>query len=339
MAEISIIVPVYKVELYLHECIDSLICQTFTDIEIILVDDGSPDNCGKICDEYAKKDNRIKVIHKQNAGLSSARNSGLEIANGKYICFIDSDDYVSDDFCQILYELLDGTSYDYSVCGVNRFQDGDKPSRNLSNKIHTYTNDAYLGLQLNKKREFGVWNKLYKREIFEQLRFKDGKLHEDVFFSGDLAKNCRNGVIEVEQSCLFYRQRKGSIVSQSSEKCSPDLVDAGSYVTDIVKANYPDLFYDSLWYAIRYTWTFVDKIYVAGSFRENRAFMFALQRLIRTHKQEYKDLEKLALTDRKRILLFAKSRFLYGFNAYARLFRVYLYKILKKDAYSDGHGI
>ena len=99
---ISVIIPIYKVEKYLRECIDSIINQSFKNLEIILVDDGSPDNCGKICDEYAKKDNRLKVIHKENGGLSSARNAGLDIATGEYISFVDSDDYVSNKFIENL---------------------------------------------------------------------------------------------------------------------------------------------------------------------------------------------------------------------------------------------
>ena len=103
---ISIVIPIYKVEQYLRRCIDSVICQTYKNIEIILIDDGSPDNCGKLCDEIKKKDNRIKVIHKSNGGLSDARNCGINIATGKYITFIDSDDYVTEDYIEYMYRLL-----------------------------------------------------------------------------------------------------------------------------------------------------------------------------------------------------------------------------------------
>ena len=103
---ITIVVPVYKVEQYLDKCVNSIINQTYKNLEIILVDDGSPDNCGKMCDEYAKNDNRIVVIHKENGGLSDARNAGIEIAKGKYISFIDSDDYVTEDYVEFLYALI-----------------------------------------------------------------------------------------------------------------------------------------------------------------------------------------------------------------------------------------
>lgn len=339
MAEISVIVPVYKVEKYIHECVDSIINQTFQNLEIILVDDGSPDRCGEICDDYAQKDNRVKVIHQENAGLSAARNSGIRAATGKFLCFVDSDDYISTDYCRTLYDLLVTTSYDYSVCGVKRFDDGQVPRRLGKESISTFTNFEYLGMQLNKQREFGVWNKLYRREIFDNIHFKTGKLHEDVFWSGDLARVCSKGVIETTKECLFYRQRTGGIVSQTSEKCSPDKLKACNYVTQIVKAQAPEWYLDSLWYAIRYTWTFVDKIYLSRSFRENKELLKSIQNMIRNNSNEYRQMERISLIERKRMLLFAKSRFLYGFNAYARLFRVYLYRLLRIDSYIDGHGI
>ena len=113
---ISVIIPIYRVELYLKECIDSVLNQTYKNMEIILVDDGSDDNCPNICDAYKKKDSRIQVIHKKNGGLSDARNAGIEIAKGEYICFIDSDDVIHPSFLQILYEDLIETGSDMSIC-------------------------------------------------------------------------------------------------------------------------------------------------------------------------------------------------------------------------------
>ena len=115
---ISVIIPIYNVEQYLDRCIDSVKKQTYTNLEIILVDDGSPDNCGKMCDEYAEDDKRIKVIHKENGGLSDARNAGIEIATGEYITFIDSDDYVSLDYVEYMYKLLKDAGAKLSICGV-----------------------------------------------------------------------------------------------------------------------------------------------------------------------------------------------------------------------------
>lgn len=123
MCEISIIVPVYKVEPYLRKCLDSILAQTFTNFEVILVDDGSPDNSGKICDEYAIKDSRVRVIHKENGGLSSARNAGIDIAQGKYLGFVDSDDYIAEDMYEVLYENLKFYDADISSVEIIPFRD------------------------------------------------------------------------------------------------------------------------------------------------------------------------------------------------------------------------
>lgn len=123
MKVVSIIVPVYKVEKYLRRCVDSILAQTFTDFELILVDDGSPDNCPTICDEYAKKDDRIRAIHKKNGGVSSARNTGMEVAQGKYFLFCDSDDYVSPYWCETLYKQIEETPEAWVYCGVKKVND------------------------------------------------------------------------------------------------------------------------------------------------------------------------------------------------------------------------
>ncbi|EGP5489252.1 glycosyltransferase, partial [Enterococcus faecium] len=126
MCEISIIVPVYKVEPYLRKCVDSILAQTFTDFEVILVDDGSPDNSGKICDEYASKDSRVRVIHKKNGGLSSARNAGIDVARGKYLGFVDSDDYIEKDMYELLYDNIVKEQADLSICGIYDIYAGKK---------------------------------------------------------------------------------------------------------------------------------------------------------------------------------------------------------------------
>ena len=161
MPVISVIVPVYKVERYLHECVHSLLAQTFSDIEVILVDDGSPDGCGAICDAYAKSDSRVCVIHQKNGGLSCARNTGIAHARGEYLCFVDSDDYVAPDYCETLYAMLKDSDCDFSVCGVCRFQDGVQPNPVSSQEQNCVIDNVdFLRMHLEKKSEFGVWTKL-----------------------------------------------------------------------------------------------------------------------------------------------------------------------------------
>lgn len=189
MAKISIIVPIYKVEPYLCRCIDSILNQTFTDFECILVDDGSPDNCPRICDEYAKKDKRIKVIHKPNGGLSDARNAGLDIAQGEYIGFVDSDDWIHPQMYEILYNINKRYNTDIAVCSYVRktkFQYEDielyikkeELSVNIYNSQYLIDNFYYDTINVLNPT---VWSKLYHRSIWSDLRFKKDVIHEDEF--------------------------------------------------------------------------------------------------------------------------------------------------------------
>ena len=255
---ISVIVPVYKVEQYLPACVESLRNQTFRDLEIILVDDGSPDRCGELCEAFAEEDTRIRVIHQQNGGLSRARNTGIAAATGKYFCVIDSDDYVAPTFCEVLFKLLDGTEYDFSACNAVRFPDGENPHVCSDEpEIMVLSNASYLQLQFERKTEFGVWNKLYRTELRDRIAFAPGKLNEDVIYSADLLRNLHNGVIFTTQQLHFYRQRGNSIMSGQAVKAAPDRVYAGEYLLDAVRACAPELLPLALKYAAEYPFSFV----------------------------------------------------------------------------------
>ena len=191
MINISVIVPVYKVEKYLPKCIDSLLSQTIQNIEIILVDDGSPDNSGAICDEYAAKDSRIKVIHKQNGGLGSARNAGLEIAKGDYVSFIDSDDWIEEDYLSAMYNQAVKYSLDIVVGGVAVDFTNENRTEILNyGEDKVYTSKDNIGLifqDLTEKRLANyAWNKLYCREFLTENQFlfdKQGMPAEDLLFN------------------------------------------------------------------------------------------------------------------------------------------------------------
>ena len=164
---ISVIVPVYNVEKYLDKCIQSIVDQTYTNLEIILVDDGSPDNSGAICDEWAEKDNRIKVIHKANGGLSDARNAGLDIATGEYIAFVDSDDYIELDFYDKLYNVIKATNCDISICNLRKVYENNNVSVNNCDtfEITEYSTTEAMSALIDDKIRQVVWNKLYKADI------------------------------------------------------------------------------------------------------------------------------------------------------------------------------
>ncbi len=141
---ITVIVPVFKVEKYLEKCVKSICCQTYKNLEIILVDDGSPDNCGKMCDKYAKSDKRIKVIHKENGGLSDARNAGIKMATGKYIAFVDSDDYVSNDYIEYMYKILKKENTKISICELQIVWKNTTIENNKENKVQKLTSKQAL---------------------------------------------------------------------------------------------------------------------------------------------------------------------------------------------------
>lgn len=220
--KVSIIVPVYNVELYLRRCINSLLRQTYAHIEIILVDDGSTDSSGLICDEYLNIDNRIVVIHKKNGGLSSARNAGLEIASGEYIGFLDSDDWAKTEMFEFLLFLITEANADIVQCGLTVFYEDQEPSEYVKQNvirepiIHMSAIEAYkqlYGLDVNKGINFLSWNKLYKRELFNILRFSEGKDNEDVIMTSKILTLCSKITIS-NTPMVFYMQRKNSIMGE-----------------------------------------------------------------------------------------------------------------------------
>ena len=196
MPEISIIIPVYNLEKYIRACLDSVIGQTYKDIEIIIVDDGSKDKSGKICDEYAEKDKRIKVIHKQNGGLSAARNTGLSEAKGKYIMLVDGDDFIDLEMCGMLHSAIVTDNADIAICGINNITETGEVILSLNDdsplKSGVISADEYREEMLKKGNWYYVvaWNKLYKKEAFENVQYPVGKIHEDEFVIHRIIDNC-----------------------------------------------------------------------------------------------------------------------------------------------------
>lgn len=179
---ISIIVPIYNVEKYLRRCIDSIRNQTYKELEIILVNDGSKDNSGKICDEYKNIDSRIIVIHKENGGLSDARNKGIEMAKGKYIVFIDSDDFIELDMIESLYTNIKEYNVKIAVCGVYRVKGNEKQPYQKKYEKKLFSKKEALLKIIDETNDFRVWapNKLYASDLFKNVRYPKGKIYEDV---------------------------------------------------------------------------------------------------------------------------------------------------------------
>lgn len=242
MCEISIIVPVYNVEKYLKKCVDSILNQTFQDFELILVDDGSPDNSGYICDQYAEEDPRIRVIHKENGGLSSARNVGIDISRGKFLSFIDSDDYIDSDMIKILYNDIIENETDISVVGYyDEYGKNIKNSKKNRNEKEILSNrQAIEKILEGKTLTANVWNKLYKSELFETIRFVDNVIAEDAFIIIDLLLLCRN--ISVNKNFKYhYVHREESITTKGYSNKDLDTITAWEYNLSLLSDKLPSL--------------------------------------------------------------------------------------------------
>ena len=236
---ISIIVPVYNVEKWLDCCIESIINQTYKDIEIILVDDGSTDNSGKICDNWAEKDERIVVVHKENGGLSDARNAGIDKASGEWIVFVDSDDFVHKDMAKISFEAAVKYNADLVAFGYLRVPEdcNEEISKLTEEKEELFVGQKLLYEYLyNRKGDVVAWNKLYRREIWSTLRYPVGKIHEDEFVIVDVLQSVNKSVV-LDKVLYYYRQREGSIVNEKELKAAYDALEAFELRYDKLKSD------------------------------------------------------------------------------------------------------
>ena len=229
MAEVSIIVPVYQVEKYIRQCVDSILAQTFTDFELILVDDGSKDKSGQICDEYARMDKRVKVIHKENGGLSDARNKGMDQAVGNYFMFIDSDDYIAPTMIECLYKSILNGNADIAVCNYLYYFENDRKKNFATNIKSEVLSGAEIFYNRKNERNYGIWtvawNKLYKSEVFGNIRFRFGKYHEDEFWANDIYQMDIK-VVMIQECLYYYRQRDNSIMGKKSIARNLDILEA-----------------------------------------------------------------------------------------------------------------
>lgn len=288
------IVPVYNVEKYLRRCVDSIIDQTYHNLEIILVDDGSPDNCGKMCDEYLKVDDRIRVVHKKNGGLSDARNAGMDISTGDYIGFVDSDDYIDKDFYEILVTNLEKFNADVSCCRyTNVWNDGRREPVGNDDSIHIYElNDALKEYLYGKTMDPFACNKLYKAELLgnakypnTHLRFIKGILSEDNPFCIELFKKTSKVVLVGKSKYNYLQEREGAI---TNTKISQKKVEA-VYYWDKVRIdcheNYPELEKYALRRQVLFYIGLYNKIYKDGT---NQSDANRIRYFIKEHLSEIK---------------------------------------------------
>ena len=313
---ISIIIPVYNVDKYLPKCLDSVISQTYKHLEIIIIDDGSTDNSGIICDEYALRDNRIIVIHQPNRGLSAARNSGLDIAKGVYVMFVDSDDYVEPSFCEkplriAIREQVDIVSFGY-------FKIGNKSTKvKTTNKPRTVQASEAIKLliTLDDVIHGFVWNKLYKRALFEQIRFPVGRTFEDQGVNYLLFHSAKNIFISEESLYYYYRREKSISKAYYSPKGIMDRFELWCDRLRFIQNNYPEI--ESVQIQQLAKEAFFAFLYVS-SLPQYKPFIKKVEDFLIANKKSILLLEK---DNRKKLLLFYYCR---------PLFRLYYINYSKK---------
>lgn len=241
-AKISVIVPVYKVEPYLDKCLSAIVNQTYTNLEIILVDDGSPDNCPAMCDAWAEKDSRIRVIHKTNGGLSDARNAGMAVATGELMAFVDSDDWIAPDMYEHLYRRLAEDNSDIAACGVQMVWEDKTPSRTLTREGSCVLNqeEAMRAIIEESWLKQPVWYKLYKTALVRDILFPKGKYHEDVFWSYQAVGRTQRVSVS-DHIGYYYLQRGGSIMGEGYSLKRLDAVEAKVQRCAYIQERFPAL--------------------------------------------------------------------------------------------------
>ncbi len=313
MVKVSVVVPVYNVEKYLKRCLDSLVNQTLKDIEIIIVNDGSLDNSPKICEEYKRKYSNIKYISQENQGLSAARNAGIEIAIGDYIGFVDSDDFVKEDMFSFLYNNAIENNVEISCCGHETYYDDNTTKLNTKKGIKKlYSKEEALDyFLLQEYFDVVTWNKIYKRELFKNIRFPVGKIYEDIQTIYKLIY-LSDGLYFDSTPKYFYYKRKDSI---SNAKFNKDTLKLINYIDDYVDFCDKNLNYKKNIYLgqIRWYLVIVNKMIAEKNIDEN--LINKLRKIINKNIWLVLFTNKVPLIRKFQILLFRVS-----FKTYKKIY-------------------
>ena len=312
---ITIVVPIYNVEKYIDNCIQTIINQTYKKLQIILVDDGSTDNCPKICDKYKAQDDRIEVIHKKNGGLSDARNAGIEKAKGKFVCFIDSDDFISYEYIEKLYKLIIKNNADISVSNFKRVQEFNEEY--LKEEKEKSTEEIYNGKQMieniyHKKlyvQSTVAWNKMYKTDLFKEIKFPYGKLHEDEFTTYKLYYNCKK-IVMTSEILYYYRYVPDSIMNKKFNKKRLDGIKALEERLEFFKEKKEEKLYNLT--LVRYLIVIMIHYTNCKKFLENsKEIQKDLKNKYKEHYKKVLRLPECTKQDKLKIILFRISPSLY----------------------------
>lgn len=287
---VSVIVPIYNVERYLNQCVDSILSQTYDKLEVILVDDGSPDNCGKICDDYANKDERIKVIHKKNGGLSSARNAGLNVISGDYVSFVDSDDWLAKDTYEYCLKKLGENGCDAILFDSILTSDRQKllePADDYTTVIKGRNEilDFFMYNSTKSSRWYSVWGGLYKRELIVGITFREGKLYEDIDWKYKVLERCNNLLI-TNQIKYFYFFSGSSITARPLRKRDFDLYDSNNAICELSsKETYGSIRKMGLIKKAKTPFSLLCKIVLYGIDKEDLDEKDVVKRLVSEHRR------------------------------------------------------
>ena len=270
---ISVIIPVYKVEKYIHKCVDSILSQTYKNLEVILVDDGSPDNCPAICDEYAKSDKRVRVIHKKNGGLSDARNAGLSVCRGGYISFVDGDDWIEPNFLEEMLKNLKEKNVDVVSCEIMAFfeQSGEHRPHYRGKKKDIFFENSEKYYEYVLQYAVAVWCRLYKRKVFENVKFPVNINAEDLYILAEMMKNI-SSAMHISKYLYNYRIRQNSIMNSVDEKIFDFIVASKKNIADTEKF-YPNLAPNAIRRAISTFWWVEERIFSANNKSLNQKFI------------------------------------------------------------------
>ena len=238
---LSIIIPIYNVESYLDRCMESIVNQTYKNMEIIMVDDGSPDKCPKLCDEWAERDSRIKVIHKSNGGLSDARNKGIEIAVGDYLAFVDSDDFIDQNMYTAMIEAIERTDSEIATCGRYVFRNGEKYEKHTSpEEVVLSSFRALEELLRGGLVEEAAWDKVYKRNLFEEIEFPVGEVNEDMPIMPYIIEKATR-VVCTGKPFYYYCENPGSITHGGYNEKKRVVIKHIQVISQYVLGKYPNL--------------------------------------------------------------------------------------------------
>lgn len=317
--KVSIVLPVYNVQDYLEKCVDSIRKQTYKDLEIILVNDGSTDNSGRICDELAKQDSRIRVIHQANGGVSVARNTGVKHATAEWLTFIDSDDYVTSDYIKYLLDLATEHQADISIGAYTYIIDSREKNR-ATGEVAVMTKERALErMLLDDGFDMGPWGKMYRTSLFEGIEYPVGKIYEDSATTYKLIDQATR-VVYGSKSIYYYIHHATSIVNVTFNPKKMDMIDVTKEMYQFVVQNYPALTYAA---KRRLLWAYfstLNQVVMANDAKVIQQYAPELVAYINSQKAFFKTTKQIPKRDR--IAFFILNNF--GLNVYAKCWKIYL---------------